>query len=212
VKRNNKNKSEKDVKRKDANKSNKDEKRNDANKNDETETSVCAREHNSGAMLKCVKELDKLRGRDRSGQSPGGNISPAGKTSEVRLSFLFSMSLLPPSLPISPTNTSRTDSPPPVLTRDNIPWPVKSGRFADLSALAVREFFNNACPDTTNATLMFRVMRGESLKWHSDRWPLALPGFVIGDQERGVLHTIWHVVFELREQAQARRTSMASLS
>ncbi|OBT70763.1 hypothetical protein VF21_10462 [Pseudogymnoascus sp. 05NY08] len=85
-----------------------------------------------------------------------------------------------------------------------IPWPVKSGRFGDLTREHVRGFYREACPDT-KTTAMFKNMQRESLKWHPDKMVNLYRNCAPGDADKMVIGMICRVVLELREEAKAMR-------
>jgi hypothetical protein len=91
------------------------------------------------------------------------------------------------------------------VTKEAIPWPAKSGRYADLNASSVKDFFQKACPDAESPDRMFKVLQGESLKWHPDKASVLFPGFTVGIAEREVLLMICRVVLGLRSEAHAQR-------
>lgn len=47
-----------------------------------------------------------------------------------------------------------------------IPWPVLSGRFADVSRRHVEEFFRSAPPDSAN---LVALLKAERVRWHPDK-------------------------------------------
>lgn len=50
--------------------------------------------------------------------------------------------------------------------KEAIPWPVMSGRFADVSPRRVEEFFHSAPPDETN---LVALLKAERVRWHPDK-------------------------------------------
>lgn len=85
-----------------------------------------------------------------------------------------------------------------------IPWPVKSGKFGDLTKEHVRSFYREACPDT-KTTAMFKTMRSESLKWHPDKMVNLYRNCAPGEADKMVIKMICIVVLDLREEAKAMR-------
>jgi len=51
-------------------------------------------------------------------------------------------------------------------TQPAIPWPVMSGRYADVSQKHVEEFFYTAIPSTTT---LVTVLKAERVRWHPDK-------------------------------------------
>ncbi|KFY87059.1 hypothetical protein V500_07219 [Pseudogymnoascus sp. VKM F-4518 (FW-2643)] len=85
-----------------------------------------------------------------------------------------------------------------------IPWPLKSGRFGDLTAGHVRSFYREACPDA-KTTEMFKTMQRESLKWHPDKMVNLYRNCAPGEADKLAIEMICRVVLELREEARAMR-------
>ncbi|KFY13230.1 hypothetical protein V491_06479 [Pseudogymnoascus sp. VKM F-3775] len=81
-----------------------------------------------------------------------------------------------------------------------IPWPVKSGKFGDLTREHVRSFYREACPDS-KTTAMFKAMRSESLKWHPDKMVNLYRNCAPGEADKMVIQMICIVVLELRGEA-----------
>lgn len=73
--------------------------------------------------------------------------------------------------------------------RDIIPWPVKSGRWGDVTDTAVEEFFQKALLATTDASKKSAFMRMECLKWHTDRVPKTC-----GGKEDEALYELFKIV------------------
>lgn len=85
-----------------------------------------------------------------------------------------------------------------------IPWPVKSGRFGDLTSGHVESFYREACPDAKTAA-MFKTMRRESLKWHPDKMCNLYRNCASGLADKMAIEMICRIVLKLREEAKAMR-------
>ena len=88
---------------------------------------------------------------------------------------------------------------------DGIPWPVKSGKRADVTDSAVKTFFRKAPPNADSPELMFKVMRAECLKWHSDKSKQLFGDGILSDADKIIFDMICRVVLELRREAQSQR-------
>lgn len=54
--------------------------------------------------------------------------------------------------------------------RESVPWPVKSGRWQDVTEANIRAFLRRAPDDASDNPRRFRlVLRGEAKRWHMDR-------------------------------------------
>lgn len=90
-------------------------------------------------------------------------------------------------------------------TKETIPWPVKSGRFADLTESTVKDFFLNACPDADSPARMCNVSKAGCLRWHPDKAAGLFPVFIESLAEREVLRMISRVVTELMLKEKEKR-------
>lgn len=77
----------------------------------------------------------------------------------------------------------------PETLRDIIPWPVKSGRWGDVTDTAVEEFFQKALPATTDASKKSAFMKMECRKWHPDKAPKTC-----GGKEDEALYELFNIV------------------
>jgi hypothetical protein len=78
---------------------------------------------------------------------------------------------------------------------------VKSGRYSDVKASNVEEFFERGCPDATSHAKMFKVMQSELMKWHTDKIKLLFRGGECGDADKMMLDMITTVVVKLMNAA-----------
>ncbi|KFY09029.1 hypothetical protein V492_05690 [Pseudogymnoascus sp. VKM F-4246] len=85
-----------------------------------------------------------------------------------------------------------------------IPWPVKSGRFEDVSVAEVGEFYRKACPDVGTEG-MLKAMQREALKWHTDKIVNLYRGCKMGEEEKKVAGLISRVVIGLLKEARKAR-------
>lgn len=85
-----------------------------------------------------------------------------------------------------------------------IPWPVKSGRFGDLTRERVGSFYREACPDAKTSA-MFKTMQLESLKWHPDKMVNLYRNCAPGEADKMVIDMICRVVLELRTDARSMK-------
>jgi len=97
--------------------------------------------------------------------------------------------------------------------RDAIPWPVKSGRYADVKdldkgAASVEEFFRKGCLEMGRPAAAYSLMGEESKKWHPDKLAALFKGVPTGDEEKEVVTMIGQVVIKLRAEAQILRDGL----
>ena len=78
--------------------------------------------------------------------------------------------------------------------KDDIPWPVKSGLYRDVTASSVKEFLQRSGETEGN---MSRLMRKECQKWHPDMINRFLSAFQVTDADQLMLGMICRVVTDL---------------
>ena len=102
-----------------------------------------------------------------------------------------------------------------------IPWPVKSGRYADVKrkdtgdakkektgAESVEEFFRKGCLEMETPAVAYRLMGEESKKWHPDKLAALFKGVSTGDEEKEVVTMIGQIVVKLRLEAKRSRDGL----
>lgn len=84
--------------------------------------------------------------------------------------------------------------------RAQIPWPVKSGLFADVTEAAVHDFYRHACPDV-GTDKMAKTMKLENLKWHPDKIKLLYQGGVVEPDAKDIeaVNVICRTVLKMKE-------------
>jgi len=78
--------------------------------------------------------------------------------------------------------------------RDDIPWPVKSGLYRDVTSSSVKEFLQRSGETEGD---MSRLMRKECQKWHPDMINRFLSAFQVTDADQMMLGMICRVVTDL---------------
>jgi hypothetical protein len=114
----------------------------------------------------------------------------------------------------------KTASAPPVQggIHTAIPWPVKSGQYADVKekdaagakakkagVAMVEEFFRKGCLEMGTPAEAYRLMGEESKKWHPDKLAALFKGVATGAEEKEVVTMIGQVVIKLRLEAKRLR-------
>jgi len=96
---------------------------------------------------------------------------------------------------------------------DAIPWPVKSGRYADVKkkstgAAMIEEFFRKGCLEMSEPAAAYSLIGEESKKWHPDKLAALFRGMPIGDEEKEVVTMIGQIVIKLRLEAKKLRDGL----
>lgn len=90
-----------------------------------------------------------------------------------------------------------------------IPWPVKSGKWEDVSEENVKLFFQKAPPVAVFSSdakeAKFRLMSKESMRWHQDKISQLFGLEVFSGKHASSLKMIARIVVELRQSAQKAR-------
>jgi hypothetical protein len=91
---------------------------------------------------------------------------------------------------------------------DNIPWPVKSGRFIQVNESNVRQFYQKAVPThlaQDPAEEMFRVISNENKRWHTDKLTSRFGSDIVKGEYRDALNMITKLMINLRTEAKIGR-------
>lgn len=94
-----------------------------------------------------------------------------------------------------------------------IPWPVKSGQYADVKDVGkgganVEEFFRKGCLEMGQPVLAYSLMGEESKKWHPDKLAALFKGAPTGAEEKELVTMIGQIVIKLRAEAQRLRDGL----
>jgi hypothetical protein len=94
-----------------------------------------------------------------------------------------------------------------------IPWPVKSGRYADVKkkdtrAAMIEEFFRKGCLEMRELAAAYSLIGEESKKWHPDKLAALFRGMPIGDEEKEAVTIIGQIVIKLRLETKILRDGL----
>lgn len=88
-----------------------------------------------------------------------------------------------------------------------VPWPVRSGRFSDVTQSNVKEFFTNALKSESSnlsASAMYSMMNRECMKWHPDKL-FSRFDCLVKDEVQETTNMIIILVSGLRDDAKEKR-------
>jgi hypothetical protein len=91
------------------------------------------------------------------------------------------------------------------VVKDVVPWPVKSGLYADVKASNVEAFLKRAVKRDANPS---RLLRKELSKWHPHIVAHVLGGLVLTDAERMVIDLICRVLTGLMDAVNGKRSEL----
>ncbi|KAN0089620.1 hypothetical protein V8E51_019880 [Hyaloscypha variabilis] len=89
--------------------------------------------------------------------------------------------------------------------KDVVPWPVKSGLYADVKASNVEAFLKRSVKRDANPS---RLLRKELSKWHPHVVAHVLGGLVLTDAERMVIDLICRVLTGLMDAVNGKRSEL----
>ena len=85
---------------------------------------------------------------------------------------------------------------------ESLPWPVKEGRWQEVNERYIEEFFRHA-PDGAfdDQRRFLRMLRQQSLRWHTDRIMYRFPRVTGREDVRGLTTTVMQVIVRLMDRA-----------
>lgn len=95
-----------------------------------------------------------------------------------------------------------------------VPWPVRSGKFSDVTQNNVREFFKNALKSESSnlsASEMYSMMNRECMKWHPDKL-FSRFDCLVKDEVQETTNMIIILVSGLRDEAKEKRNRQRAAS